>query len=343
MAEALIVAPLARMKAIVYETYGPPEVLELRDVPMPVPGEHEVLIRIRAATVSSADWRARSLEMPPGFGLFGRPAFGLRRPRRPILGTELAGDIVSVGRAVTGFVVGDPVFAFPGARLGCHAEFRCMRADDAMALKPAALTYAQAAALSFGGATMLDFFRRAALRAGEHVLVNGSSGTVGTAAVQLAKHFGAQVTAVCSTANVALVRSIGADQVIDYSQEDFVQSGTRYDLIVDTVGNAPFARCGPALATGGRLVVILGGLAELLKAPWVGWTSDKKVIAGPASERPEYLHTLRELAESGRFTPVIDRTYPLAEARAAHAYVAQGRKRGSVVLTMGAAGADAVA
>ena len=325
------------MKAIVYEHYGPPGVLELKDLPKPVPRDHELLIRVRAASVSSVDWRARSLQMPPGFGLLGRLVFGIFGPRQPILGTELAGEVESVGRQVTHFKVGDQVFAFPGSRMGCHAEYRCMPADGAVALKPSTLSHEQAAALSFGGATMLDFYRRAALRSGEHVLVNGSSGTVGTAAVQLAKHFGARVTAVCSAANADLLRSIGADEVIDYAKVDFASTGEIYDLIVDTVGNAPFSRCGASLSSGGRLLAIVAGLSELLKLPWIALTSDKKVIAGPAAERPALVHELRRLAEAGRFTPVVDRCYPFEQAREAHAYVDQGHKRGNVVLRMGAA------
>lgn len=332
---------LKTMKAVFYEKYGSPEVLELREIPKPVPKENELLVRVQAATVSSVDWRARSLAMPPGFGLFARPAFGFTGPRQPILGTELSGDVESVGRQVSTYREGDKVFAFPGVHMGCHAEYRCVPADSAVALKPARLTHAQASALSFGGATVLDFFRRAALRSGERVLVNGGSGTVGTAALQLAKHFGANVTAVCSAANADLLSSIGADSVIDYAREDFVYSGETYDVIVDTVGNAPFSRSGRSLSKGGRLLVIVGSLAGLLKAPWVGLLSDKKVIAGPATERPEYIQDLYELAESGRFTPVIDRVFPFEQVRAAHQYVDQGHKNGSVVLSMGESTLDA--
>jgi len=256
------------VKAITYQRYGSPDVLEMSTLPKPVPGDHELLIRVRAATVSSADWRMRSLEMPRGFGLLGRLAVGFNKPRKPVLGTELAGEVEAVGRAVTTFKAGDPVFAFSGAALGCHAEYRCMPANGAVALKPPNLSFEQAAALSFGGATMLDFFRRAQLRQGERVLVNGASGTVGSAAVQLAKHFGAHVTGVCSSAKLELVRSIGADEVIDYTRRDFVETNTPFDVIVDTVGNATFSRSRSALAEGGRLLLVLASLPELLKAPW---------------------------------------------------------------------------
>lgn len=322
------------MKAIVYERYGPPDVLELKEVPKPTPKDHEVLIKIRATTVTTGDWRARSLDMPVGFGLLGRLFFGVSRPRQPILGTELAGTIESIGKDVTKFKVGDQVFAFSGAAMGCHAEYKCMPQDGAVALKPANLTYDEAAAMSFGGTTALDFFRRAKLHRGEKVLINGASGGVGTAAVQLAKHFGADVTGVCSATNVELVRSLGARHVIDYTKEDFTANGETYDIIVDTAGTAPFSRSKGSLKEGGRLLLVLGGLPDLLWVPWVSLTSSKKVIAGPAAERADDLRFLATLAEAGEFTPVIDRRYPLEQIREAHRYVDTGRKKGNVIITV---------
>mgnify|MGYP002623450960 FL=1 len=321
------------MKAAVYERYGPPEVLSLRDLPTPQPKHGEVLIRVHAASVSSADWRARSLVMPRGFGAIGRLVFGWRRPRQPILGTELSGVIEAVGPGVEGVRPGDAVVAFPGARMGCHAEFRCLPAESVVP-KPARLSHAQAAALCFGGVTMLDFFRRAGLKAGERVLVNGASGTVGSAAVQLARHAGAEVAAVCRGENAELARSLGADAVIDYTAQDPFAGGPRYDLIVDTVGNAPFSRSAGALRPGGRLLALVSSLPELLKSPWPGLVGDRRVIAGPAAERLADVQAICALAEAGHFTPVIDRVLPLAEVRAAHAHVDGGHKRGSVVLTM---------
>lgn len=243
------------MKAMIYRRYGPPEVLEMTELVKPVPAKDELLIRICATTVSSADWRVRSLEMPSGFGLLGRAALGIRRPRQPILGTELAGEIEAVGSEVTTFKPGDKVFAFPGSRMGCYVEYRCIAADGPVALKPSNLSYEQAAALSFGGSTMLDFFRRGSLQSGERVLVNGASGAVGTAAVQLAKYFGAHVTGVCGEANLELVQSIGADEVIDYTKDDFSRSGQTYDVIVDAAGTAPLSRSGRALTSDGRLLL----------------------------------------------------------------------------------------
>lgn len=322
------------MKAIVYERYGPPEVLQLKEVEKPTPKNNEVLIKTHATTVTSGDWRVRSLNVPVGFGLIMRLVFGVLRPRQPILGTELAGVVESVGKDVRKFKVGDQVFAFSDAAMGCHAEYKCMPEDGAVALKPPNLTYDEAAALSFGGTTALDFFRRGKLQSGERVLVNGASGGVGTAAVQLAKHFGADVTGVCSTANVELVRSLGATRVIDYTKEDFTQNGETYDVIVDTVGTAPFSRSKASLKEGGRLLMVLGGLPDMLRIPWVSMTSSKKVIAGPAAGRAEDLRFLAGLAEAGEFKPVIDRRYPFEQIAEAHSYVDTGRKKGNVIITL---------
>lgn len=323
------------MKAAVYERYGPPEVVEVKEIEKPTPKDDEVLIRVRASTVTTGDWRARSLEMPRGFGLMGRLAFGISKPRQPILGTELAGEIEAVGVNVKRFKPGDDVFAFAGAAFGGHAEYRCLRDDRPIVPKPANLTYEEAASLSFGGTTALDFFRRAKLSSGEKVLVNGASGNVGTAAVQLARHFGAQLTGVCSTANLELVRSLGAHRVIDYTKDDFTRDGETYDVIVDTVGTAPYSRCRHSLTQRGRLLAVLGGLGDLLLAPWISLTTSRTVIAGPARERVEDLRELAALAEAGQLKAVIDRRYPLESIVEAHRHVDSGRKRGSVVITMG--------
>lgn len=322
------------MKAIVYERYGPPEVLQVMEVEKPTPKDNELLIKTYATTVTSGDWRVRSLNVPAGFGLIVRLVFGVSRPKQPILGTELAGVIESVGKDVRKFKVGDQVFAFSDAAMGCHAEYKCMPEDGVVALKPPNLTYDEAAALSFGGTTALNFFRRGKLQSGESVLVNGASGGVGTAAVQLARHFGADVTGVCSTANVELVRSLGASHVIDYTKEDFTQNGETYDVIVDTVGTAPFSRSKASLKEGGRLLMVLGGLPDMLQIPWVSMTSSKKVIAGPAAGHAEDLRFLAGLAEMGEFKPVIDRRYPFERIAEAHSYVDTGRKKGNVVITL---------
>ncbi len=328
------------MKAYTYDRFGPPEVLTLKDVPKPVPGEHEVLVRVRAMTVTAGDWRVRSLEVPRGFGFLSRLALGFSRPRQPVLGTELSGEVEATGKGVTRFKVGDRVFGFTGTRMGCHAEYRCLpeeghgRRDEAVASKPANLDHGEAAALSFGGTTMLSFFRKGRLQRGEKVLVVGASGGVGTAAVQLARHLGACVTGVCGTANLEMVRSIGAEQVIDYTREDFTRTGERFDVIVDTTGTAPFSRCSGSLADGGRLLVVLGTLPEMLRAPWVSATTTKKVIGGVASWSVEDLKFLATLAEAGQFRPVIDRRYRFEEMVEAHRHVDAGHKRGNVVVTV---------
>jgi NADPH:quinone reductase-like Zn-dependent oxidoreductase len=323
------------MKAIVYERYGPPDVLQLKEVEKPTPKDNEVLIRIHATTVTTGDVNARGFAfVPPGFGLLARLMLGLRKPRKPILGTELAGEIEVVGKDVSKFKVGDQVFAFSGLHMGCYAEYRCMPEDGVVALKPPNLTYDEAAALSFGGTTALGFFRSGKVQSGESVLVIGASGGVGTAAVQLARHFGAEVTGVCSTANVELVRSLGADQVIDYTKEDFTQGGETYDVIVDTVvGKTSFARCRDSLKPNGRYLPVAGGMREMMQMLWTSMIGSKKVIAAaPPAERAEDLRFLAELAQAGKFRPVVDRRYPFEQIAEAHRYVDTGRKKGNVVI-----------
>jgi len=320
------------MKAAIYDRYGPPEVVRIAEVPTPSPKDGEVLIRVHASTVSSADHRVRSLNLPAGFQLFGPLAFGIVRPRQPILGTELSGVVEAVGKDVTSFRPGDHVFAFPGGSFGAHAEYRTMPADGRVARAPASIPLVEAAALSFGGGTALHFLRKGGVRAGERILVNGASGAVGVALVQLAHRLGAEVTGVCSGANAELVRSLGADRVIDYTQGDIFADGSRYDVVADSVGTLPIARARHGLVPGGRLLGILGTLGELVRAPFV---RDIKVIAGPAEERAEDLGLFAQYVEDGTFRPVIDRTYRLEEIVEAHRYVDTGRKRGSVLVTIG--------
>jgi NADPH:quinone reductase-like Zn-dependent oxidoreductase len=322
------------MTALLYHRYGPPEVLQFGEVEKPIPKKHEILIKIHATTVTSGDRRARSLSVPTCFKLLSRLFFGVRRPKQPILGTELAGEVEATGTQVNRFKVGDHVFAFPGAKMGCYAEYRCMPEDGAVALKPPNLSFEEAATLSFGGTTALHFLRKAHLQKGEKVLVNGASGGVGTATVQLASYFGAEVTGVCSGANAELVRSLGALHVIDYTKEDFTGNGQKYDVIVDTVGTAPYTRCKDSLMENGRLLLVITGLPGMLQIPWIQMTTRKKIIAGPAPEKPEDLRFLAELAKSGSFKPVIDRIYPFEEAVEAHRCVDTDRKRGNVVLRM---------
>ncbi|AFY92073.1 NAD(P)-dependent alcohol dehydrogenase [Chamaesiphon minutus] len=322
------------MKAVVYTKYGAPDVLQIIEVPKPTPKDNEVLIKIHATTVTSGDWRVRSLKMPFGFGLMSRLVFGIRKPRQPILGTELAGEVESIGKNVSKFKVGDRVFAFSSLGMGCHAEYKCLSEDGMVVLKPDNLSDEEAAAISFGGTTALDFLRRGNLQSGEKVLINGASGCVGTALVQLAKHFGADVTGVCSGANIELVKSLGADRAIDYTKEDFTANGQTYDIIADSVGTAPFSRVKNSLGSGGRLLQILAGLPDILGAPLVSMTGNKKAIAGPAAERVEDLQFLAKLAQAGEFKPFIDRRYPFDLIAEAHRYVDTGHKKGNVVVTL---------
>ena len=332
------------MKAIVYERYGPPEVLELQELATPTPKNNEVLIRTHATTVTAGDCRVRSLRMPVGFGLIARLVLGVSKPRQPILGSELAGTVESVGKDVRTFKVGDEVFAFTGARLGCHAEYKCMPEAGAVALKPASLTFDEAAAMSSGGTTALDFFRRAKLQSGEKVAVNGASGGVGTAAVQLAKHFGADVTGVCSTRNVDLVRSLGADHVIDYTKEDFAKGTERYDVILDNVPNHSLSECRRILTPNGKYVMIGGGgpndsrwvgpFGRVIKTMVLSPFTSQKMGMMMADANGKDLTILADMMQSGKLKPVIDRTYKLNEVPAAIAYLEEGHARGKVVITV---------
>jgi NADPH:quinone reductase-like Zn-dependent oxidoreductase len=322
------------MKAFVYENFGPPAALELKEVDQPVPKKNEVLIKILATTVTSADCRLRSQNFPRGFGFITRLVFGIRKPRRKILGTELAGVVVAIGSQVTQFRVGDEVFALTGIGLGCYAQYKCLPATGCIALKPAGLSATDAAALPFGGTTAIDFLRRANLLNGERVLVNGASGCVGSAIVQLARYAGAEVTGVCSSRNVALVQALGASHVIDYDKENFTENGPVYDVIVDTIGTVSPARSYLALKPGGRLLLVAAGLPEICQALWLSMRHNFRVIAGPATERQADLHKLAELVSTGKFKPVIDRTYPFSEIKAAHHYVDLGHKKGNVVIIL---------
>jgi NADPH:quinone reductase-like Zn-dependent oxidoreductase len=319
------------MKAAIYRRYGPPDVIQIVEVPTPDIKRTEMLVKVRATTVTAGDSRLRSARVPRGFAVLMRLGFGIRGPRKPILGWELSGEVVAVGRSVSRFAPGDKVFA---ARLGCHAEYVAVP-EDVAAPMPRNLTFEDAAALTFGGLTSLFYLRdKARIQPGERVLINGASGAVGSAAVQLAKHFGADVTAVCSAANEQLVRSLGADRVVDYTREDFTQSRENYDIILDTVGNCSFSRCKPVLAPDGRLLLVVASLGQLIGALLWSSRAGRRVLSGVNSVRPADLQFLKTLAESGAFRPLIDRTYEFARIVDAHAYVDTGRKKGNVVLAL---------
>jgi NADPH:quinone reductase-like Zn-dependent oxidoreductase len=324
------------MYAYTYSKYGGPDVLNYVELPTPTPKANEVLIRMSATTVSAGDWRARSLTMPAGLALIGRLVFGVTRPRKPVLGTELSGIIDAVGADVTTFKLGDAVIGFPGAGFGAHAEYIAMPANGKIVHKPEALSFEEAAAIPFGAMTAYDFMvNKGKTCAGERVLINGASGSVGSACVQIAKHLGAEVTGVCSAANVALVRSIGADHVIDYNAKDFTKDGAQYDVVVDTVGSVPWVRAQQALVAGGRMILIAGNTSDMILGGLKARLRGKRMIGGVASESAEILKKVVLLAAEDHFHPVIGRCFDFSQMVAAHAHVDTGHKKGNVVVTVG--------
>jgi NADPH:quinone reductase-like Zn-dependent oxidoreductase len=329
------------MKAIIWTRYGPPDVLQLQEVATPAPKDGEVLIKIHATGVTAGDCEMRRLQLPMGLSLPMRLYVGLSRPHRvTILGQELAGEITAVGHAVTNFAVGDEVIAATGFGFGAYAEYTCLPAavsaggTATLAPKPANLSYAEAATLPVGGLEALHFLRRSNVRRGESLLINGAGGSIGTLALQLAKHYGAEVTAVDSTHKLPMLRELGADHVVDYTQEDFTRLGRTYDIIFDVVGKSPFSRSLQALRRGGRFLLGNPRVATLMRGWWAAKTSDKQVIFAASEPRGADLMLVAELAAAGTLKPIVDRTYPLAQAAIAHRYVETGQKTGSVALVM---------
>jgi 2-desacetyl-2-hydroxyethyl bacteriochlorophyllide A dehydrogenase len=319
------------MKAIVYTKYGAPEVLQLKEVEKPVPKDNEILVKIKASAVNSADWRLRKAD-PYAVRLF----FGMIKPKFTILGGVLSGEIEAIGKDVKRFKVGDEVFGSTAlsSGFGAYAEYKCVSEEAVLALKPTNSTHIEAAVIPFGATTALHFIKKAGIVPGQKVLVYGASGAVGSAAVQLAKHFGAHVTGVCSTANVALVQSLGADKVIDYTKEDFTQSGETYDVILETVNKTSFSRILKSLNKNGILILSAAGLSEMIQGAWTSMTGNRKVVTGVISETADDMVFLKELIETGQLKPVIDRTYSLAQMAEAHAYVEKGHKKGNVAIVV---------
>ena len=315
------------MKAAIYTQYGLPDVLQLKDVAKPAPKENEILLRIKATAVNSGDVRLRKAD-PLAVRLF----FGLLKPKITILGSVFSGEVESVGKQVKRFNMGDQVFGHTDMRFGAYAEYICLPEDGSLALKPAGISHDEAAAIPFGGVAALHFIKRAMIQANQKVLIVGASGAVGSAAVQLAKSYGAMVTGVCSTSNIDLVKSIGADKVIDYTKEDFTQQGQIYDLIFDAVNTISVSRSLTSLAKNGIMILSAAGMNEMFQGLWISLTSKKKVITGVVSHQAADIIFLKELIESGKFKPVIDRTYPLEQIAEAHAYVDKGHKRGNIVI-----------
>jgi NADPH:quinone reductase-like Zn-dependent oxidoreductase len=324
------------MRAVVYDRYGPPDVLRLEDVERPVPEEDEVLVRIHATTVTRADCATREANRRSGVlvTVISRLISGIRRPRQRILGTELAGVVEAAGAAVTEFAVGDHVFGSSGFSFGAHAEFICMKESARIAHKPAGMTFEEAAAICDGALNALWCLRLADLRKGRRVLIYGASGAIGTAGVQLAKYFEADLTAVCNTKNLELVRSLGAERVVDYTREDFTKNGETYDVIFDAVGKHSFRRCRSSLKPGGSYLAT-DGLRNLILALWTPRIGDKKVIFSipPRYTKKDVLF-LKDLLEAGKYRAVIDRSYPLEDVVDATRYVETEQKTGNVVLTV---------
>lgn len=317
------------MKAVVFTQYGPPEVLQLKEVEKPLPKDNEILLRIKATAVNSGDVRLRKADP---FAV--RFIFGFLKPKINILGSVFSGEVESVGKQVKLFKAGDQVFGHTNMSFGAYAEYICVPEDSSLALKPSNISHKEAAVIPFGGVTALHFIKKAMIKPGQKVLVVGASGAVGSAAVQLAKSYGAIVTAVCSTTNIDLVRSIGADKVIDYTKEDFTQNGEIYDLIFDSVNTISVARTLKSLTKNGIMILSAAEMSEMLQGLWISMSSNRKVMTGVISHTAADIIYLKELIETGKYKPVIDKTYPIEQIAEAHSYVDKGHKKGNVAITV---------
>ncbi len=330
------------MKAIMYTEFGSPDVLHLREVEKPTPKENELLVKVYATSINYGDVAARNFRdvspqafnMPLLIWFFARIAFGLRKPNKNILGNEFAGRIEAVGKEVTQFKKGEQVFGYLGQQMGANVEYLCIPANGFVALKPANMTYAEAATLPYGGLTALSLLRKANIQRGQQVLINGASGNIGSAAVQLARYYGAEVTGVCSTPRLEMVKSLGASRVIDYTQEDFTQRDEMYDLIFDVLGRSSFSRCKRVLKENGRYLLASFKGKQLLQMFWTARMGSKKVICAFSGENPKDLVLLKELAEAGVIKSVVDKSYPPEQAAEAHRYMETGHKKGNVVIAM---------
>jgi len=331
------------MKASILTKFGPPEVLRTCDVAAPVPKDRDILIRVHATPVGFGDTLIRDFaavtpakfNMPGLFWLIGKMTFGFRKPRVSILGSEFAGEVEAVGRRVTRFKKGDAVFGYRGPRMGAYAEFLCMPENGVVSAKPANLTYEQAAAGPYGAIMALGLLRKIRLQPGQSVLVVGASGGIGPAVVQLARHhFGARVAGVCGTARVEYVKSLGADTVIDYTREDFMDRPETYDVVIDILGKSPYSRCRRILKPQGRLVYVSFKTRQILQMLRTSVLGGKKVVCALVSEKQEDLAFAKELMEAGKIRTIVDRVFPLEQAAEAHRYAASGAKKGSVVISI---------
>lgn len=323
------------MRAAIATAYGPPEVVWIAEVPKPVAGPGEILVRIHAASVSAADWRLRSADVPAGFGPMIRLMFGLRKLRQPILGNDFSGVVEAAGVGVTRFRAGDAVFGSAGMGMACHAEYRVLRESAAIAAKPKGLSHVEAAALPFGAQTALAFLRdKAGVKAGERVLVIGASGAVGSAAVQIGKALGATVTAVTSSRNAGRVRALGADAVIEYDRTPVAAWSRPFEVIVDTVGEAGWSALKPLLTGNGRLAAVVASMPDLLRAAWLNLAGHQRIVAGDPGESRQLMEDIAAFAETGALRPVIDGTFPFDDIVKAHARVDTRRKVGAVIVEM---------
>jgi NADPH:quinone reductase-like Zn-dependent oxidoreductase len=328
------------MKAVVITEYGPPDVLQVKEVEKPVPKDNELLIKIFATPINYGDLAARDFRritptkfnMPFLFWLPARLYFGLRKPKITILGSEFSGQVEATGKLVKRFKAGDQVYGYLGQSMGANAEFLCMSEDKVVGFKPENMTYEEAACVPYGGIMALTILRKVNIQPGQKVLINGASGGIGSLAVQLAKHYGAEVTGVCSTPRLEYVKSLGADKVIDYTKDDFTQNGETYDLIFDILGKSSFSRCKNSLTQNGVYLLASFKMKQLFQMLWTSMMGSKKVICGMGSENAKDLITLKELVEDGKIMTIIDRCYPLGQTAEAHKYVESGQKKGNVVI-----------
>ncbi|HRY19632.1 MAG TPA: NAD(P)-dependent alcohol dehydrogenase [Candidatus Competibacteraceae bacterium] len=316
------------MKAVIWMAYGTPDVLEVQDLEEPTPKNHEVLVKIASSAVTTGDCRMRRFDVPSGFWLPARLAFGLLKPRKKITGMDFSGEVVAVGKGVSLFKKGDRVFGTTGMALGANSEYTCIAENKALIKIPDSISHTDAVSLIFGGITAL-YFLQGKIKQDSKVLINGASGSVGSSAVQVSKNYGAKVTGICSGSNRELVLSIGADKVIDYTNNDFSDNGVVYDVILDTVGNLSYASCKRSLSKSGKLILINAGLGTIISS-----LVKKNLICGVALESKELLQEILRLYETKRLKPVIDKVYSLEKIVEAHRYVDKGHKKGSVVLTI---------
>jgi NADPH:quinone reductase-like Zn-dependent oxidoreductase len=331
------------MKAIVSTEYGSPDVLKIKDVAKPAPKDNEILVKVYATSVNYGDLLARNFKavtprtfnMPFFFWLPAKIAFGLSKPNITILGSELAGEVEAVGKDVTKFKAGDQVFAYLGMNMGANAEYVCLPETGTVALKPVNLSYEEAVTLPYGAIMATSLLGKANIQRGQKVLINGASGGIGSMAVQLAKHFGAEVTGVCGTPRLEFVKSLGADKVIDYTKEDFTQNGETYDLIFDILGRSSFSKLKHSLKPNGIYLLASFKMKALLQMLWTSITGSKqKVICAFANETAESLVFVKGLAETGEIKAIVERCFPLEQAAEAHKYVEEGHKKGNVVITV---------